>query len=564
MMDGRRWGDGLHQAVEAKEGAQIQPENVTLASITFQNYFRLYDKLAGMTGTALTEAEEFQSTYGLDVVEIPTNVAVARRDDDDQVFRTGKEKTAAIIEAIRDGRRRGQPILVGTTSIEKSEQLSAALKKAGIPHQVLNARYHEQEAYIVAQAGRPSAVTIATNMAGRGTDIKLGGNIEMRIAEQVGEETDPEKVARIKTRVEAEVDAAKQQALAAGGLWVIGTERHESRRIDNQLRGRSGRQGDPGRSTFFLSLEDDLMRIFGGERMDALLQRLGLQEGEAIVANMVNKAIERAQGKVEARNFDIRKNLLKFDDVMNDQRKAIFAQRREVMDAADLSETVRDMRHDVVNDLVATHVPPKAYHDQWDIAGLTQQVRRYFGRDLPIEQWAAEEGADDETLRERLYEETDKIAAQKAAEMGPDIARQIEKAVLLQTIDMQWREHLITLDHLRSVIGLRGYGQRDPLNEYKSEAFSLFESLLSKLRYEVTGQLAHVRLAPPEPAPQPQPVAAAPAPEMELAMADAGASPAGPAPQLDPAKPETWGKVGRNDLCPCGSGKKFKHCHGRL
>ena len=559
MMDGRRWSDGLHQAVEAKEGCPIQPENVTLASITFQNYFRLYDKLAGMTGTALTEAEEFMDIYKLDVVEIPTNVPVARRDDDDQVYRTNGEKTKAIIDAIKDGRRRGQPILVGTTSIEKSEALSAALKKAGVPHQVLNARYHEQEAYIVAQAGRPSAVTIATNMAGRGTDIKLGGNVEMRIAEMVGAETDPDKIAAITKRTEIEVEAARQQALAAGGLWVIGTERHESRRIDNQLRGRSGRQGDPGRSTFFLSLEDDLMRIFGGGRMDSMLQKLGLEEGEAIVHTWVNKAIERAQGKVEARNFDIRKNLLKFDDVMNDQRKAIFAQRREVMEATDLAETVRDMRHDVVADLVTRHVPAKAYADQWDTKGLREQVARYFALDLPVEAWAAEEGADDETLRERLYEATDAAMARKVAEMGADIARQIEKAVLLQTIDAQWREHLITLDHLRSVIGLRGYGQRDPLNEYKSEAFALFEALLSRLRFEVTGQMAHVRLA----APQPEP---APAPELEMAEAAPAAarSDRDPVPGVDPSRPETWGKVGRNDACPCGSGKKFKHCHGRL
>ncbi|SEA31730.1 preprotein translocase subunit SecA [Rubrimonas cliftonensis] len=566
MMDGRRWGDGLHQAVEAKEGCPIQPENVTMASITFQNYFRLYDKLGGMTGTALTEAEEFHSIYGLDVVEIPTNVPVARVDDDDQVYRTGREKTHAIIEAIKDGRRRGQPILVGTTSIEKSEQLSEALKAAGVPHKVLNARYHEQEAFIVAQAGRPGAVTIATNMAGRGTDIKLGGNVEMAVAEQVGEEADPEKVASITARVEEETEALRQQALTAGGLWVIGTERHESRRIDNQLRGRSGRQGDPGRSSFFLSLEDDLMRIFGGGRMDSMLQRLGLEEGEAIVHRWVNKAIEKAQGKVEARNFDIRKNLLKFDDVMNDQRKAIFAQRREIMEAGDLSDTVKDMRHDVIGELVARHIPERAYAEQWDAKGLHTEVAKYFGRELPIEQWAAEEGVDDETIRERLYAETDKAAAQKNAEMGSDISRQIEKAVLLQTVDTMWREHLVTLDHLRSVIGLRGYGQRDPLNEYKSEAFSLFESLLSRLRFEVTGQLSHVRLAAPPPPAQPPAQAMAPSQEMALAGDIVGQASAD-RPQVegvDPANPDTWGRVGRNDACPCGSGRKFKHCHGRL
>ena len=651
MMEGRRWGDGLHQAVEAKEGCPIQPENVTMASITFQNYFRLYEKLAGMTGTALTEAEEFHSIYGLDVVEIPTNVPVARQDDDDAVYRTGVEKIDAIVMALADARRRGQPVLVGTTSIEKSETLARVLsdpaqlvavcgrsllrvcsdetarakggaielggfraaspedaaKQAatpggmaalrahvearlpklkkerralaedalegvaalepeiaagGMPHQVLNARYHEQEAFIIAQAGRPGAITIATNMAGRGTDIKLGGNVEMRVAEMVGAEQDPARVAQITADTEAEVERLRQQALAAGGLWVIGTERHESRRIDNQLRGRSGRQGDPGRSSFFLSLEDDLMRIFGGGRMDSMLQRLGLQEGEAIVHRWVNKAIEKAQGKVEARNFDIRKNLLKFDDVMNDQRKAIFAQRREVMEATDISDTIRDMRHDVVSDLVAKHIPARAYADQWDVAGLQEQVARSFGLDLPIAAWAAEEGVDDEAIRERLCEATDRAAAQKAAEMGPAIARQIEKAVLLQTLDKEWREHLVTLDHLRSVIGLRGYGQRDPLNEYKSEAFALFESLLSRLRGEVTAQLSHLRLAPmpaPEPAPAARELAMAEAGDGELALMDR------PAPDgVDPADPATWGRVGRNDACPCGSGRKFKYCHGKL
>jgi len=654
MMDGRRWGDGLHQAVEAKEGAAIQPENVTMASITFQNYFRLYDKLAGMTGTALTEAEEFGSIYGLDVVEIPTNVPVARVDDDDQVFRTAAEKYDAIVCALADAHQRGQPALVGTTSIEKSEMLARmltdrahlcgvagrvmlratadkvtaqrkkgdeivlgefrakgeddlrrkltqtgplkqlrahleerlastkkdrkaliedalatmdaltpAIEGGGLPHKVLNARFHEQEAFIVAQAGRPGAITIATNMAGRGTDIKLGGNMEMAVAAEVGDETHPETVIAIAQRVEAETEALRRKALEAGGLWVIGTERHESRRIDNQLRGRSGRQGDPGRSTFYLSLEDDLMRIFGGGRMDSMLQRLGLEDGEAIVHRWVNKAIEKAQGKVEARNFDIRKNLLKFDDVMNDQRKAIFQQRRDVMEATDLSDTVSDMRHDVVGELVARHIPERAYADQWDAKGLRAEVARYLGRDLPIEAWAAEEGVDDETIRERLYAEADKAAAQKAAEMGPDTARQIEKAVLLQTIDAMWREHLQTLDSLRSVIGLRGYGQRDPLNEYKSEAFALFQGLLSRLRFEVTGQLAHVRLAappPPQPAPQPGVTVAQP----EMAMADAAVADRPARPGVDPANPDTWGRVGRNDACPCGSGRKFKHCHGRL
>jgi preprotein translocase subunit SecA len=595
MMEGRRWGDGLHQAVEAKEGAKIQPENVTMASITFQNYFRLYDKLAGMTGTALTEAEEFGSIYGLEVVAIPTNEPVARVDDDDQVYRTQREKSRAIVEALADAARRGQPVLVGTTSIEKSEHLSALLKdrkflgetadfleaeadklkpkkegeriaelresaenlralakSGGVPHAVLNARYHEQEAHIVAQAGRPGAVTIATNMAGRGTDIQLGGNVEMAVADEVGEEADPARVAEIRQRVEAEAAELKRQALEAGGLWVLGTERHESRRIDNQLRGRSGRQGDPGRSTFYLSLEDDLMRIFGGGRMDSMLQRLGLQEGEAIVHSWVNKAIERAQGKVEARNFDIRKNLLKFDDVMNEQRKAIFAQRREVMEASDLSETVRDMRHDVIADMVAKHVPARAYADQWDVEGLAADARLRLGAEAPVADWAREEGVDDEALRERLEQTADRAAAAKAAEMGPDVARQIEKAVLLQTLDHMWREHLVTLDHLRSVVGLRGYGQRDPLNEYKSEAFALFESLLARLRAEVTGQLAHVRLAPRQPAPAPEVRAAAAEARQLETVGDGGPG------------PEDAGRIGRNDPCPCGSGRKYKHCHGRV
>ena len=498
MMAGRRFSDGLHQALEAKEGAQIQPENVTLASVTFQNYFRLYDKLAGMTGTAMTEASEFGEIYGLEVIEIPTNKPVARVDEDDQVFRTAKEKFDAIVEAIKDGRERGQPMLVGTTSIEKSEFLSEMLKKDNIPHEVLNARHHEREAFIVAQAGRPGAVMIATNMAGRGTDIQLGGNVEMAIAEQVGEETDAAKIEQIRSRVTEEVAELKRQAIAAGGLWVIATERHESRRIDNQLRGRSGRQGDPGRSTFYLSLQDDLMRIFGSEKMDGMLRRLGLEEGEAIVHPWVNKAIERAQGKVEARNFEVRKNLLKYDDVMNDQRKVIFEQRREIMEADDIAETIRDMRHSVVDDLVAQFIPERAYAEQWDTEKLHGSIAHIFGKELPVKDWASEEGADDETLRERLYEETDKLAAKKAADIGPDIMRDIEKAVVLQTIDHRWREHLSTLDHLRSVIGFRGYAQRDPLNEYKSEAFTLFENLLARLRTDVVGQLMNVQLARPE------------------------------------------------------------------
>jgi preprotein translocase subunit SecA len=600
MMSGRRLSEGLHQAIEAKEGVAIKPENVTMASVTFQNYFRLYEKLAGMTGTALTEAEEFQEIYKLGVVEVPTNMPIARVDHDDQVYRTAREKYEAIVEEIKAAHEAGQPILVGTTSIEKSENLSGMLKKAGIPHSVLNARYHEQEAKIIADAGVPGAVTIATNMAGRGTDIQLGGNVEMRVIEEVeaaereGRHIDP---AELRARVEAEISDAKARVLEAGGLFVLATERHESRRIDNQLRGRSGRQGDPGKTKFYLSLEDDLMRIFGSERLDSMLGRLGMKEGEAIVHPWVNKALEKAQGKVEARNFDIRKNLLKFDDVMNDQRKAIFAQRREIMEAQDLSDVTRDMRHQVVDDLVSEHMPARAYADQWDVDGLAKKVRETFGVDLPVAQWADEEGVDDEIVRERLTAETDKVMAGKVARYGVETMRQIEKQVLLQTIDRNWREHLVTLDHLRSVIGFRGYAQRDPLNEYKSEAFQLFEGLLNRLRGEVTRMLAHVQVMTQEeqqamvaelqararaqadrvaaaraahpagagadqPALSPVGADAAPARARQPAMAAAMPLPAGTG--VDPDEPATWGRSGRNEPCPCGSGKKYKHCHGRV
>ncbi|MEE9586417.1 MAG: preprotein translocase subunit SecA, partial [Hyphomicrobiaceae bacterium] len=549
MMQGRRYSDGLHQALEAKEHVAIQPENQTLASITFQNFFRLYDKLAGMTGTAATEAAEFMDIYGLDVSEIPTNVAVARADEDDEVYRTAQEKYAAIVTLIADCHRRGQPILVGTTSIAKSEHLSELLKdkkfirnlgpellehaknmKAGqddaykgfleetgaflvemartakgdklFPHQVLNARYHEQEAHIIAQAGVPGAVTIATNMAGRGTDIQLGGNPDMQlddwIAEQEAKGKTPseEQVEAQKTEIGAEIAALKRQALDAGGLYVVGTERHESRRIDNQLRGRSGRQGDPGCSKFYLSLEDDLMRIFGSDRMDGMLQRLGLQEGEAIIHPWINKALEKAQSKVEARNFDARKHILKYDDVMNDQRKVIFEQRIELMGNEDVSETVNDMRHEVVEGMIGAHIPKNAYAEQWDVGGLGQEVERIFDLKLPVSEWAAEEGIADEEILERLTQAVDTKAAKKAAEVGSEGIRQIEKMVLLHTLDHLWREHLVTLEHLREVIGLRGYGQRDPLNEYKTESFTLFEGLLGQLREAVTGQLMHFELMP--------------------------------------------------------------------
>lgn len=583
MMQGRRLSDGLHQAIEAKEGCTIQPENVTLASVTFQNYFRLYEKLSGMTGTASTEAEEFQQIYGLGVVEVPTNLPIARIDEDDAVYRTGAEKYAAIVEEIRKAHEKGQPVLVGTTSIEKSEMLSRLLTEAGLKHNVLNARQHEQEAQIVADAGKLGAITIATNMAGRGTDIKLGGNVEFKIMEAIAAEPDADPEA-IRERIEAEHGAAEQAVKEAGGLFVLATERHESRRIDNQLRGRSGRQGDPGRSSFFLSLEDDLMRIFGSERLDKVLSSLGMKEGEAIVHPWVNKSLERAQAKVEGRNFDIRKQLLKFDDVMNDQRKVIFAQRREIMEAQDLNEIVTDMRHEVIDELVDTYCPPRAYAEQWDMQGLYAACIEKLSLDVPVIGWAEEDGVDQDVIRERLEEASDKMMAEKAEAFGPDTMRQIEKQVLLQSIDAKWREHLLTLEHLRSVVGFRGYAQRDPLNEYKNEAFQLFENMLESLREQVTVQLSQVRpmteeeqrrmvqqmaqqqaemqraaqAAQAAQQPEPAPGAVAPNPAtMEMA---GGAALEG----FDENDPSTWGNPGRNDLCPCGSGQKFKHCHGKL
>ena len=611
MMQGRRYSDGLHQALEAKEHVAIQPENRTFASITFQNYFRLYDKLAGMTGTAATEAEEFLDIYGLDVIEVPTNVDVARTDDDDEVYRTEKEKYRAIVNLIKDCRERGQPILVGTTSIEKSERLSdmlkdpVALKELGfdgaIPHQVLNARYHEQEASIIAQAGVPGEVTIATNMAGRGTDIQLGGNVDYRLRDWIKEQTEaPSELAvgKEKDRIQSDVAGKKAKAIEAGGLYVIGTERHESRRIDNQLRGRSGRQGDPGHSRFFLSLDDDLMKIFGSDRMEAVLSRLGMEENEAITHRWINKALERAQQKVEARNFDIRKNILKYDDVSNDQRKVIFEQRLDLMGDEDVSETIADMRHHVVDDFVDKHVPEKQYAEQWDVKGLAVEVDRVFGIQPPVEQWAQEEGIADQEIRERLYKEVDAAAEKKTAEVGGDQMRQVEKMVLLYTLDHLWREHIVNMEHLREVIGLRGYGQRDPLNEYKSEAYTLFEALLNNLRMAVTGQIMHVQISQPEPALQPQELPPLQAHhidprtgEDELggsqvsadtrsgsgrqasgggALATMLAEPKSEpvrvrkASEVDPKNPSTWGKVSRNESCPCGSGKKFKHCHGKL
>ncbi|PJI85811.1 protein translocase subunit secA [Yoonia maricola] len=566
MMAGRRLSDGLHQAIEAKEGCSIKPENVTLASVTFQNYFRLYDKLGGMTGTAATEAEEFQEIYRLGVVEVPTNRPIARIDEDDQVYRTAREKFAGVVDEIKEAHAKGQPILVGTTSIEKSEALAEMLKAEGITFNVLNARQHEQEAQIVADAGKLNAVTIATNMAGRGTDIQLGGNVEMRVLQAMAE-TPEADIEEVRARIEAEVADEKEKVKAAGGLFVLATERHESRRIDNQLRGRSGRQGDPGRSAFFLSLEDDLMRIFGSDRLDKVLSGLGMKEGEAIVHPWVNKSLERAQAKVEGRNFDIRKQLLKFDDVMNEQRKVIFTQRRDIMEAKDLSEVTKDMRDQVIDDLVDDYMPPKTYADQWDTQGLHDSVVETLGLDVPVVDWAAEEGVDDDDIRERLEEAADKFMGEKAEAFGDETMRNVEKQLLLQTIDAKWREHLLTLEHLRSVVGFRGYAQRDPLNEYKTEGFQLFESMLDGLRTDVTKKLSQIR--PMSKEEQEQMVAQIRQQQQAAAAAAAAAAPAAASvgtvrEGFDENDPTTWGNPGRNDLCPCGSGKKFKHCHGRL
>jgi preprotein translocase subunit SecA len=613
MMPGRRYSEGLHQALEAKEHQPVQPENQTLASITFQNYFRMYEKLAGMTGTAATEADELFDIYKLEVVEIPTNVEVARLDEDDEVYRTQAEKYAAILAEVERANSRLQPVLVGTASIEKSEVLADYLKshgykqidfgnenameklyaaaRAGKPAKlfaVLNARFHEQEAYIVAEAGVPGAITIATNMAGRGTDIKLGGSLDMRIMHETSGITDEAekaaKIERIKADVErfreivlkaedvVEIEPAKgskpaKTATRPGGLYIIGSERHESRRIDNQLRGRSGRQGDPGRSKFFLSLEDDLMRIFGSDRLDSMLTRLGLKEGEAIIHPWINKALEKAQQKVEARNFDIRKNLLKFDNVQNDQRKVIFDQRVDLMKNESVAEMVVGMRHDFIDDIVAKHVPEHAYAEQWDVAGLKEELTRVLGIDLPVDQWAKEEGIADEELLTRIEQRVDEHMAAKVAQWGPDVMRYVEKTILLQTLDHLWREHLVMLDHLRQVIGLRGYGQRDPLQEYKSEAFSLYEAMAAHLREAVTAQLMRVEIVPPEDQQPELPVMEAHkfdpnTGEDELAFAGASLVPAATA-NRDPKNPATWGKIGRNEDCPCGSGKKYKHCHGK-
>ena len=609
MMAGRRLSEGLHQALEAKEGVEIKPENVTLASVTFQNYFRLYDKLAGMTGTAQTEATEFMEIYGLGVVEIPTNQPIARIDENDAIYRTAKEKFEAVVEEIARAHSKGQPILVGTTSIDKSEYLSSLLKdtellkriaqnlrkraeemkkeenktkliadadavdkmallKNGIPHNVLNARFHEQEAQIIADAGHPGAVTIATNMAGRGTDIQLGGNVDIRIANTLAEQGEGADEAAIRSKIEADVAESKKKALDAGGLFVLATERHESRRIDNQLRGRSGRQGDPGRSSFFLSLEDDLMRIFGSERLDKVLSTLGMQEGEAIIHPWVNKSLEKAQAKVEGRNFDIRKQLLKFDDVMNDQRKAIFEQRFEVMEGDDMSDVVKDMRDQVIDDLVDSNIPAKTYADQWTTEALYGEVIQHLGIDVPVIEWAEEEGIDDAEIRERLYKAADEFMAAKAADLGVENMRGLEKQLLLQVIDEKWREHLITLEHLRSVVGFRGYANRDPLNEFKTEGFELFQAMLDGLRNDVSSRLAHLPSKAEIEEQQQMYIAQMQAQAEAMAQVQNGGA-AAPQPKepeagFDENDKSTWGNPGRNAFCPCGSGKKFKHCHGKL
>lgn len=556
MMPGRRYGEGQHQAIEAKENVTIQPENQTMASVTFQNYFRMYDKLSGMTGTAMTEAEEFGNIYSLNVIEVPTNLPVARIDDDDEVYRTVDEKFLAITALINECRERNQPVLVGTTSIEKSEKLAELLENEGLKDfKVLNARHHEQEAQIIAAAGVPGAVTIATNMAGRGTDIQLGGNFEMRAADEIAEDLTPAKRKKAEDKIKDEITKAKEEAKTAGGLFVIATERHESRRIDNQLRGRSGRQGDPGQSKFFLSLQDDLMRIFGGDRMDGMLTKLGLKDGEAIMHPMINKALEKAQKKVEARNFDIRKNLLKFDDVMNDQRKVVFDQRKDLMKGEDLSETIEDMRHEVIEDIVAKHIPEKAYPEQWDTINLQHEVQETLNLELPIVQWANEDGIDEEVIIDRITDASDELAKTKFEEFGDDVSEYVEKSVMLQTLDHLWREHLEALDHLRSVVGFRGYAQRDPLQEYKSESFELFQSMLANLRRAVTSQMMRVQLVSQE-----EQTATEQAAFIEQQNQNLGTD----IPEVDEETIASWGDVGRNSPCPCGSGRKFKHCHGRF
>jgi preprotein translocase subunit SecA len=581
MMEGRRYSEGLHQALEAKEGVTVQNENQTLASITFQNYFRLYPKLAGMTGTAMTESQEFSDIYKLDVIEIPTNEPVRRDDTDDEVYRTTREKYDAILQHVLECRERQQPVLVGTVSIEKSEALAALFKKHKVPHNVLNARYHEQEAHIIAQAGRPGAVTIATNMAGRGTDIQLGGNLEMRLRSEL---TTIEDTAEREGRaggIRSEIEVAHEAVVQAGGLFVVGSERHESRRIDNQLRGRSGRQGDPGASKFFVSLEDDLMRIFGSERMDSMLQRLGLKEGEAIIHPWVNKALAKAQQKVEARNYDIRKQLLKFDDVMNDQRKVVYEQRREIMNSREVAMTIADMRNETIDEIVNIAIPDNALSEQWDVTGLHAECLRLLAVDLPLAEWGKEDGVDRDEVRERIMAAADRRMAEKTANAGPELMRMAEKSLLLQLLDQIWKDHLLSLDHLRQGINLRAYAQRDPLNEYKREAFELFQGMLVSLRQHVTSVLSHIELRVPQPAfaeagaereevmaeePRATGTTGRPHPGRGRAAARGNSGNGADfdeAPRTAPPR-APWSGTPRNAPCPCGSGRKFKHCHGRV
>lgn len=591
MMDGRRLSEGLHQAIEAKENVKIQNENQTLASITFQNYFRLYPKLSGMTGTAMTEAAEFDEIYKLGVVQIPTHRPIARQDYDDKIYKSMREKHDAIVGLIKECSERQQPVLVGTVSIEKSEELSLRLKKEKIKHNVLNARHHEQEAHIIAQAGRPGAVTIATNMAGRGTDIQLGGNAEMRIDDEVDPNLPEEQKKELTAKILAEIQKEKDVVLASGGLYVIGTERHESRRIDNQLRGRSGRQGDPGASMFFLSVEDDLMRIFAGERLESLLanSRIGLQEGESLEHPLISKMLQRAQAKVEAMHFDIRKNLLKFDNVMNDQRKAIYDQRREIMESENIEDFTKDVRHGVIEELISRCIPANAYAEKWDMDTLHTEILRLFNLNLPVQEWAKEEGIANNEILERVIDRTDKKMAEKAVNVGVSVWRQVEKSIVIQTMDQHWKEHLLNLDHLRQGINLRAFGQRDPLNEYKTEAYSLFENMIFLWHESVTSTLSFIELNI-----DPRSAAAMMQQQMaqqrtvetrlDPALMGTGASQqqnsqsSGPqivthsrplstaatTGPIDKNDPSTWGKVQRNALCPCGSGQKYKQCHGKI
>ena len=533
MMEGRRFSDGLHQALEAKERVAIQPENRTMASITFQNYFRLYEKLSGMTGTASTEAEEFMDIYNLDVIAIPSNISISRKDLDDEIYRTSLEKYDAILDSIVNANKKGQPVLVGTTSIEKSEYLSKLLKNKKIKHNVLNAKYHEKESEIIADAGKYGSVTIATNMAGRGTDIQLGGSN--------GSEEE------------------KDKSLNSGGLFVIGTERHESRRVDNQLRGRSGRQGDPGKSKFYLSLDDDLMRIFGSDRLDMVLKKLGLEEGESIVHPWINTALERAQKKVESRNFEIRKTLLKFDNVMNDQRKVIFEQRLDLLQKSDVSETIHEMRHDLILDIIQENIPEKSFIDDWDIETIQKELKRIFNDSSPIEKWIKDPEIDEEILEKKLNDFFDNKYEEKVERFGKEITPSLEKSILMQVIDQNWTDHLSQLEDLRQIVGIRGYGQRDPLNEYKSESFLLFETLLNKFREDTTRTLFHIKMVSQE--------------AIKKLEENSNESIDRNHPKLkekrintefDRNDPKTWGKIGRNEKCPCGSGKKYKNCHGRL